>query len=636
MGFVIGLIFLGLAGPGSGQEIGTNLRFGPWSATAFSERNCAINVMVRGEWYSRDQNEDQLTNIDATTMTGRGTCKAFREDNAGNYQFIFAERERDESSCHHCVSLFVRTTNIIEKMESGCVQLQAGQRTFDNVCAATPADQQLVTMFSESYTPINCRSSIEGVFQFTYQYRFVSTGICTKPEQRIHSCQNIGSQFLISNQKFNVTYKKCDGMEWTKDAVVEYSCLGDWFVGKNHFFAVANTKESRRDEKFRCFLKNRDDDYFLGQSITPECNQIKTVEQAPIRMQLTPIRRVTVEPGCLLPENFTGNWVNTANIDADVVINSTHIVETWHPDVGRWRKAIYICKEQRDSRYMMARLTVDGCQVDYQCFDFVPRHQNIIRSRKGIVFAKNDFHTVCSWVQFPNDVSWKYDVMIKKDPVPVRCPVAGAFEFQQEGDMLFKTRLIKGITKNPRHDVWGRTGQFSCRKNISRMAVCDTDQKEITIDETYCWSVDQLGRPIDIYSDVDYRMQCVGYWKENLKSYLITYDQLDAFTKYRCWVYQRSDLNKMLMSMSVGPFCDLSMDVNSTGWQQGAVVSLKLDENEREFDRCPMYFNDGSDPWTVEENYIKVFDFANLSGSTAAWPRILVLLTTMAAGLWLV
>ena len=49
-----------------------------------------------------------------------------------------------------------------------------------------------------------------------------------------------------------------------------------------------------------------------------------------------------------------------------------------------------------------------------------------------------------------------------------------------------------------------------------------------------------------------------------------------------------------------------------------------------------MYFNDGSDPWTVEENYIKVFDFANLSGSTAAWPGILVLLTTVAAGLWLV
>ena len=60
-------------------------------------------------------------------------------------------------------------------------------------------------------------------------------------------------------------------------------------------------------------------------------------------MQLTPVRQVTVEPGCLLPENFTGEWVNTANIDADVVINSTHIVETWHPDVGRldWVSEIF-------------------------------------------------------------------------------------------------------------------------------------------------------------------------------------------------------------------------------------------------------------------------------------------------------
>ena len=140
------------------------------------------------------------------------------------------------------------------------------------------------------------------------------------------------------------------------------------------------------------------------------------------------------------------------------------------------------------------------------------------------------------------------------------------------------------------------------------MAVCDTDQKEITIDETYCWSTDHLGRPIDIYSDPDYRMQCIGYWKENLKSYLITYDQLDAFTNYRCWVsseikrglsftyplhesrdvrprfqvYQRADLNRMLMSMSVGPFCDLAQDVDSSNWTQGAVVSLRLDENERE------------------------------------------------------
>ena len=63
---------------------------------------------------------------------------------------------------------------------------------------------------------------------------------------------------------------------------------------------------------------------------------------------------------------------------------------------------------------------------------------------------------------------------IGKHPVPIRCPVAGAFNFTQEGDFKFKTRILGGITKDPRHDVWGRTGQFSCKQNISRLAVCDT------------------------------------------------------------------------------------------------------------------------------------------------------------------
>ena len=47
-------------------------------------------------------------------------------------------------------------------------------------------------------------------------------------------------------------------------------------------------------------------------------------------------------------------------------------------------------------------------------------------------------------------------------------------------------------------------------------------------------------------------------------------------------VYQRADLNKMLMSMSVGPYCDLNQDVDSKDYKHGAVVSLVMDENERE------------------------------------------------------
>jgi len=73
----------------------------------------------------------------------------------------------------------------------------------------------------------------------------------------------------------------------------------------------------------------------------------------------------------------------------------------------------------------------------------------------------------------------------------------------------------------------------------------------------------------------------------------------------------------MMMSMSVGPYCDINQDVDSKDWRTGAVVAIKMDENEREFDRCPMYFNDGADPWTLEENFIKVFDFSGWSPAEA-------------------
>lgn len=51
-------------------------------------------------------------------------------------------------------------------------------------------------------------------------------------------------------------------------------------------------------------------------------------------------------------------------------------------------------------------------QKDYVCFDFVPRHHNIIRYRRGLAFIKDNFHTVCSWVQFPNKDNWKYDIFV--------------------------------------------------------------------------------------------------------------------------------------------------------------------------------------------------------------------------------
>ena len=52
--------------------------FGDWSNLDVGEYNCSINNIIRGHWYSREQNEDRRNNIDANTMTSRGKCKAYR------------------------------------------------------------------------------------------------------------------------------------------------------------------------------------------------------------------------------------------------------------------------------------------------------------------------------------------------------------------------------------------------------------------------------------------------------------------------------------------------------------------------------------------------------------------------------
>lgn len=57
----------------------------------------------------------------------------------------------------------------------------------------------------------------------------------------------------------------------------------------------------------------------------------------------------------------------------------------------------------------------DFSQKDYICFDFVPRHHNIIRYRKSLALINDDFATVCSWVQFKNLDAWKYDLMLGED-----------------------------------------------------------------------------------------------------------------------------------------------------------------------------------------------------------------------------
>ena len=103
------------------------------------------------------------------------------------------------------------------------------------------------------------------------------------------------------------------------------------------------------------------------------------------------------------------------------------------------------------------------------------------------------------------------ELLTAKNPVPVQCPVAGKYNFTQRGDVPFETRILGGVTLSPRPNIY-------CKQNISDFSVCDVEQKEIAIDETYCLSVDHLGRPVDIYSKycdcVMHEMCCVArQWK---------------------------------------------------------------------------------------------------------------------------
>jgi len=587
-----------------------------------SAARCRVPKIMRDQWYSFENGQNTITEMDTSRMSGRGECVEMETDSSYIYTMLFRD-----GGCYHCVQLLVRTINVMEKRETGCVNFpRSVTPTLKQVCTNLDMEQDLITLFNENFRPKICRSSLEGVWQFTYQNRFRFTGECNHPDSRLRSCQELGNQFLIANQKFTLNYALCEGMNPNPDTdplyrnqdisqgQAEFACLGDWKVGKNHFFAVANTKESRKEAKYRCFLKNRDDDLLLGKSITPECNVLKTPQDSPERLNLTPVKSETVTPLCNMPTNFTGDWVNTANTDADVIINSTHVVETYYPDEGRYRRTIYTCLEKQGNRYMMARQNIDGCQTDYVCFDFLPMHHNVIRYRRGRELIRNEFHTVCAWKQFEGsegikqigkDGSWLYNIMVAKKPVPVGCPVAGMFKFEQEGEIKFRTRILHGITDSPRPDL-------NCQYFISEFAACNQGQKaqtEISIDNEKCYSVDYLGRPHDIYSDPDYKMQCVGYWRENLRSYLITYDELDPISKYRCWVYVRTDINRIKMSQAVGSFCNINQRADSYNYTEGAAVFLDLRENERERDRCPLYFNDGENPWARKDQYSVVFDF---------------------------
>ena len=132
----------------------------------------------------------------------------------------------------------------------------------------------------------------------------------------------------------------------------------------------------------------------------------------------------------------------------------------------------------------------------------------------------------------------------------------------------------------------------------SDLAACWDNPKQYRLDVERCMRLNHQGRPISEYDATDNTLTCVGFWMEDTKSYLITYDPVDVVNHhFRCWVYKRIGFNTYVMSRSTGGSCNKLQTAESSTPDTGASLKFELTNNELEFDSCPMKFNDGTDPY---------------------------------------
>lgn len=82
--------------------------------TGAVSKDCNIPFVIRGTWFYRENGEYFTTEINGDSMTGRGNCLSSHHSHHVNYTFIFQD---PQTLCYHCVKFFVRTVNILDKIE---------------------------------------------------------------------------------------------------------------------------------------------------------------------------------------------------------------------------------------------------------------------------------------------------------------------------------------------------------------------------------------------------------------------------------------------------------------------------------------------------------------------------------------
>ncbi|ESN92410.1 hypothetical protein HELRODRAFT_115911 [Helobdella robusta] len=391
--------------------------------------------------------------------------------------------------------------------------------------------------------------------------------------------------------------------------------------------------------RFRCMLTRTDQQYadntrYYALSRWAECSSLRSPYDGPIRLKMWPAYIGSlgmdvygvdmVTPSCNFPRNFTGTWFTTAEFDSDVKINVTHIYFKTKLDQYTYRESVFACQQNRDNRYLVTAVTIGRCEVDYVCFAFMPRHHNIIRWRMSkpyrLTLAQSKapdskeriFRQTCTWSAFTlnrDDTAWRYYTFILNPPSPVPCPIGGRYNFTQVGDRneFYQTR-IRGITERPRHMI-------DCHEYVSELKSCDSFPKWIYVDAEYCATLDHTGKPISEYDIPDRQLFCVGYWLEDMKSYMVTYDMEDAVSNFRCWVYERKDWRDLYASRAIKAACAPQQTAYSYNSQTGASLGLVLKESERLWDSCPQRYSTGADPYT---NDLQIFIVAGATKMTSA------------------
>ncbi|PVD22670.1 hypothetical protein C0Q70_15925 [Pomacea canaliculata] len=545
---------------------------------ASAQQACIIPTDYKGDWYwMSNDGSDAVSNVNNQQFADMRCVEIkIHYNNASNVEGVNSTMLMQKiggSTCFICLDVLYRTKNILQVRKSDCFTSNSG---FQNMCPgyqSLPTVDQLITYFRQDPQPVNCITTFEGVYQFTYEVSWGGGGICDNQDSQIKACQDPGSAY-VDNEVFYMTYSRCPEVQTSYSQTIRYQCMGSWFAmvsGTGYTFAaIADTVQKDRREKFKCLMtlknqKSADNTIRWVMSRFAECGALNSLYNGPVRLVLRRIPPQTpyMNPQCNLPRNISGEWYTQGiQFKSQVVINDTHVKYFTNKNEFEYEETYLSCQQMLGTRYLMTKVIVGKCEVDFVCYDIVPRHHGIVRYR------------------------------VVDPPSPVICPVAGRYTFDQnvQGEWERYSTRIRGVTDRPRNKV-------DCRLTISELKSCSQDRSRIEIDAEYCESVDYRGRPIGEYDEPDHYLTCVGYWMEDMKSYLVTYDEEDAVSKFRCWVYERISWTELSLSRSQTARCQRNQKAVSY-LMEGTGLQMVLHENERLFDDCPQRFDPGIDPYS--------------------------------------